>query len=90
MPVVKVRSSMVGWILMLVVRMSVWKVRVVAVLVVVVVVCGETVRTPGAGLVPVTAGTLTPSHHHTETQHTAHRGTNQQQSLTQSDSPSPR
>ena len=78
---------MVGWILMLVVRMSVWKVRVVAVLVVV-VECGETVRTPGAGLVPVTAGTLTPSHHHT---HTAlhwdtggQRGTNQQQSHSQS------
>ena len=35
---------MVGWILMLVVRMSVWKVRVVAVLVVVVAE-GETVRT---------------------------------------------
>ena len=44
MPVVKVRISMVGWILMLVVRMSVWKVRVVAVLVE--VAGGETVRTP--------------------------------------------
>ena len=75
---------MVGWILMLVVRMSVWKVRVVAVLVVV-VECGETVRTPGAGLVPVTAGTLTPSHHHT---HTAlgHRGTEGDQPTTISQS----
>ena len=36
--------SVVGWLLMLVVRMSVWKVRVVAVLVVV-VAGGETVRT---------------------------------------------
>ena len=42
-------SSELGWILMLLVRMSVWKVRVVAVLVVVVEVVvagGETVQTP--------------------------------------------
>ena len=37
-------SSVLGWSLVLVVRMSVWKVRVVAVLVE--VAGGETVRTP--------------------------------------------
>ena len=38
--------TMVGWLVVLLVRMSVWKVRVVVVVVVVVVVAGgETVRT---------------------------------------------